>query len=81
LFNPGFGAGLRSQLFEQMVGSDLEATEVRIKADLENYFPKISLTDIKMVPTYDENYVTLRIRYSIINTNTQDEIVLNFNNA
>lgn len=81
LFNAGFGAGLRSELFEQMVGTDLEATELRIKTDIENYFPRVALSEIKLIPTYDENYLTLRIRYSILNTNTNDEITLNFNNG
>lgn len=82
LFNPGFGAGLRAQLFEQMVGNELEALELQIKSEVESYFPKVILQEIKLIPSYDENYLTLKIRYSIANTSaTDDTIILTFNNG
>ncbi len=81
LFNPGFGAGLRSQLFEQMVGNDLEAFELQIKTDIESYFPKVTLQEIKLIPSYDENYLTLKIRYNITNAGSSEDITLTFNNG
>lgn len=81
LFNSGFGAGLRSQLFEQMTTSNMDDMEYRIKNDIENYFPRVILDEIKVIPVPDQNYITLRIRYSIQNTNTQDDITLTFNNG
>ena len=81
LFNPGFGAGLRSQLFQPMVPTELEALEIQIRIDLENYFPKISLQELSVIPSYDQNYITLKMSYSIINTGNSDNITLTFNNG
>jgi len=80
IFNVGFGAGLRGELFEQMEPNNLESLEARIGDELRGYFPNVQLTQVKLVPSYDENYLTLRIRYNIENTGKSDEILLNFNN-
>lgn len=81
LFNPGFGAGLRSQLFEQMTPEIMESLEERIRMEIQMYFPKVVLTVVKVVPSYDQNYITLKIAYDIENTGKSDEILLNFNNG
>jgi len=81
LFNPGFGAGLRGELFEQMTPSSFATLEVRIKNELERYFPKIVITNIGIKPSYDNNYFTFSISYDIQNTGKSDQILLNFNNG
>ena len=81
VFNIGFGAGLRSQLFEQITSDRLDALEVRIGEELASYFPKIVLTELSIVPSYDENYITLKIKYNIENTGKADEILLNFDSS
>ena len=80
IFNAGFGAGLRGLLFEQMIPENLESLQIRIGDELAQNFPKILVTDLSVVPNYDENYLTLTIRYNIENTGNSDEILLNFNN-
>lgn len=79
VFNIGFGAGLRSQLFEQMTPDKLDALEVMLGEEIANYFPKVMLTELRVIPNYDQHYITLRIRYNIENTGKSDEILLNFN--
>ena len=81
LFNPGFGAGLRGELFEQMTSEALTTLEVRIKSELETYFPKIVVTELGIVPNFDNNYFTFTISYEIQNTGKSDQILLNFNNG
>lgn len=78
VFNIRFGAGLRSQLFEQMTLDKLDALEVTLGEEIADYFPKVLLTELKIIPNYDQNYITLRIRYNIENTGKSDEILLNF---
>jgi hypothetical protein len=81
LFNPGFGAGLQNELFEQMTTDKLKTLELRIKTEVEAYFPNVLLTDVSIAPSYDQNYFTFKISYSILNTGKSDEILLNFNNG
>jgi hypothetical protein len=40
LYDPNFGAGLKSYLFEQMTDLGLEGLEENIKQDIQRYFPK-----------------------------------------
>lgn len=80
-FNPGFGAGLRSRLFEQMTPDNLEGLEAAIKEDIQLYFPRVLVTDIKITPSYDQNYFTLTFKYNILNTGNTDQVILNFFNS
>lgn len=80
LFAPGFGAGLRRELFEQMTPEKALTLEAKLRKDLDNYFPKINVTTMAVTPNYDRNYITLSIAYEIVNTGVSDEISLNFNN-
>jgi phage baseplate assembly protein W len=81
LYDPSFGAGLRSYLFEQMTDLGLEGLEEAIKVDIQRYFPKALVSGINITPNYDQNYFTLSISYSIQNTGIQDQILLNFQNG
>ena len=81
LYDPNFGAGLKSYLFEQMTGLGLEGLEENIKQDIQRYFPKALVSGIKIVPNYDQNYFTLSIDYAIQNTGIEDQILLNFQNG
>jgi phage baseplate assembly protein W len=81
LYDPNFGAGLKSYLFEQMTDLGLEGLEENIKQDIQRYFPKALVSGIKIVPNYDQNYFTLSINYAIQNTGIEDQILLNFQNG
>jgi phage baseplate assembly protein W len=81
LFNPGFGAGLRGQLFEQMTASSLASLEERIKTEIEAYFPKVLVTNLKITPEYDSNLFIFSLTYEIQNTGKSDQILLNFQNG
>lgn len=80
IFDIGFGAGLRAELFEQMTPEKLETMQVVIGEEIAQYFPKVQITELSFTPNYDQNYLTLTIRYNIENTGKADEILLNFNN-
>ncbi len=79
IFNSSFGAGLRAQLFEQMTPDKLDTLQSALAEELSSYFPRILLTEISITPNYDQNYITVKLRYNIQNTGKSDEILLNFN--
>ena len=81
LYYPNFGAGLNASLFEQMTENSLDTLKERLKAEINQYFPNASVIEIKIIPSYDQNYFTLTLSYTIKNTGIEDEILLNFQNG
>ena len=47
-FNPTFGAGLRSRLFEQIAQSSLEDIKQSLISQIENNFPNVSISDLNV---------------------------------
>jgi phage baseplate assembly protein W len=80
IMNPNMGAGIREQLFEQITNNTVENVEDIITFGLNDYFPQVKLTDLKVSAAPDQNIMQIYFSYSIKNTNIQDEITINFNN-
>lgn len=76
--NPNLGAGLRPLLFNQMTDDNTDAVESAIRRGISNWFNNISLTDLKINQSPDTNTVTILLKYSINNTNVQDQLAINF---
>ena len=81
VFNPGFGAGLRDLLFEQITQESLQSLEISIRSGLEINFPNINLIDLRVITDQDKNTIYVSFSYEIINTGIQDEININFQNG
>lgn len=81
VMNPIFGAGIREQLFEQIVQGTVQNIEDIIKFGLSDYFPQVKLNKLNVDASPDQNLIQVYFSYSIINTNIQDEILINFNNG
>jgi phage baseplate assembly protein W len=66
-FHPEFGSNLSNHLFEPMT----YATSLRIKDSivetLENFEPRVSLTNINVSAKEDQNAYHVRLRFFIIN--------------
>lgn len=80
IMNPNFGAGIREQLFEQIINNTAENLEDIITFGLNDNFPQIQLTNLIVNTSPDQNTIQIYFSYSIKNTNIQDEITINFNN-
>lgn len=81
IFEPEFGLGLRKKLFEHMVDeveSDIIGT---IQAGIESYFPKIQVQNIEITRLPENNSITVYMSYKIVNTNQEDEILINIENG
>lgn len=81
IMNPIFGAGIREQLFEQISQDTAQNIEDIISFGLQEYFPQIRLNNLSVNASPDENLIQVYFSYSILNTNIQDEISINFNNG
>ena len=74
LFDPGFGSGIRSLLFEP--NTNLDTISDNLKEGIEAYVQNIIVKDVSAVSD-DNNVVYIKISYSI--NNQPDELTLALN--
>lgn len=72
--NPGFGAGLKAFIFEQITNDNLDNLREDINSKLANYFPNINVDDLTITGDPESNQVNVFLQYSINNTNISDNI-------
>lgn len=77
-FNPDLGAGLRAILFDQMTDDAQEEVEYVVQTGLSTWFPNVVVKELRTQASPDTNTFTVFLRYSIANTNIQDELLINF---
>lgn len=77
-FNPNFGAGLRAILFEQISQEKEEEVRYVVSTGISTWFPNVIIQELRTVSTPDSNLFTLYLKYSVANTNIQDELLINF---
>lgn len=78
ILKPNFGSSIKDQIFENITQDKLSEVNEIIQFNIENYFPSIKLEELNIIP--DNNVINIYIKYSIKNTNIQDDIQINFNN-
>lgn len=76
--NPTFGTPLRQLLFDNINQELTDKIKTSIKVGLVEYFPKVITTDLQVIGNPDTNIVTLSLRYTIQDTNIEDEVAINF---
>jgi phage baseplate assembly protein W len=79
IFNPNFGANIRSQLFRQIEDPDIDALSVTIKAGIANYFSNIVITKFTIIGDPEAHSLTIEFSYKINNTGASDNIIININ--
>jgi hypothetical protein len=78
LGNPTFGAGLKNYLFEQITSNNLDFLEENIQEKIKNNFPLVKVNEVELTSNPDNNEISLSVKYSINNTNLNDELELSF---
>ena len=79
-FNPSFGAGLRSLLFNNITEAELDGIRLQILDDLQLFFPRVEITNLSLIPNADANTIIFSMRYAIKDSNIEDEVIINFDN-
>lgn len=80
VFNPGFRAGLRKFVFQQISTQGVSEIENYILSVIEKYFPNIQGV-IQIQSTPDRNTILITITYSIVNTGINDTAQINLTNG
>jgi len=78
VFNLDFGAGLRNMLFEGITQEKIEELKLNIIKSLELYFPRVQVSSLNLKAYPDQNLINFELKYSVVQTNIQDEISINF---
>lgn len=76
--NPNLGTGLQTALFDQMTLDIEDRVEQVIRTGINRWFPNVILNTLDVLTSPDTNTLTVVMRYSVRNTNIQDELVINF---
>ena len=81
IFNPTFGAGLRSRLFEQITQESNDALEASIRSSVENQFADVIVYNLKVTADPDRSTIYVQFSYSIKSSGESDTILLNVQNG
>ena len=79
VFNPAFGAGIRSKLFEQITNETTDDLDTLVRSGVERYFPNVVVTALTFTADPDQNLLTISFSYTIKNTRESDNIILSIN--
>ena len=76
--NPTFGGGLRSFIFQQINENSLDGLKENVSLKLETYFPNVIINSLDVLKRDDENSVVVQLKYSIANSNINDNLTFQF---
>lgn len=76
--NVNFGNSLQNLLFEQLTEDMLPAIDAAVREDLRIYFPSIQVIEIVTEGVPDRNIIQFSMRYRVVDTNIEDELIINF---
>jgi phage baseplate assembly protein W len=76
--NLDFGNSLQPLLFEQLTQEKIVQIRNEVRRDLQRYFPRVQPIEFNVEGDPDNNVVQFLLTYRVIDTNIEDELVLNF---
>ena len=74
VFNPSFGADLRSLVFKNPTATSLDELQFEIENALIILFPEIEVKEINFEDQGNENSITFSLTYNIITLGIEDSI-------
>lgn len=80
-FNPTFGAGLRSKIFEQISSDTLDNLKLSLTSQIEANFPYIQITTLDIIGDPNNNSINIKFSYILLNTSESDTAVISIQNA
>lgn len=78
ILNPLFGSDISRTVFEPISDNTLAGLENIIREDIELYFPQVKVESLNINSVEDQNIVQVILKYSVLNSPT-DNIEINFN--
>lgn len=78
VLNPDFGIGLRSMLFEQATQDSRDQIDYMVRKGLSDWFPQVVINTLTITVEPNNYTATVYLKYSVSQTNIQDELLINF---
>tara|TARA_Y100000034_G_scaffold104320_1_gene130774 strand:- start:375 stop:806 length:432 start_codon:yes stop_codon:yes gene_type:complete len=78
ILNPNFGANLRAYIFEAINTNTFDVLEMKIKEDINNYFPMVNIQDLQVLGSEEFQRVKIILTYFSIDSNNPDTVDLTF---
>jgi phage baseplate assembly protein W len=76
--NPTFGGGLREFVFQQITTNNLDFLKEKIQQEIATFFQNIQIGTLNVLKQEDANTITIELTYSVINTNINDTLQIEF---
>ena len=80
-FNPNFGAGLRSFLFEQLETNTAQDLQTMLISQIESNFPNVNIVNLTVTSDVNIGAINIEFSYNIRNTKESDEVLLTIQNV
>ena len=80
-FNPNFGAGLRSFLFEQLETNTTDDLQTMLISQIESNFPNVNIVCLVVTSDVNIGAINIEFSYNIRNTKESDEVLLTIQNV
>jgi hypothetical protein len=80
-FNPNFGAGLRSFLFEQLETNTSQDLQTMLISQIESNFPNVNIINLTVTSDVNIGAINIEFSYNIRNTKESDEVLLTIQNV
>ena len=80
-FNPNFGAGLRSFLFEQLETNTAQDLQTMLISQIESNFPNVNIVNLTVTSDFNIGAINIEFSYNIRNTKESDEVLLTIQNV
>lgn len=77
--DPNYGVGVRQILFENMTVGVLNNWRDKISDAINKYLSYINLSQVEIVPYYEENKINIKIVYSLFKDTEQQILELSMN--
>jgi phage baseplate assembly protein W len=78
VFNPEFGANLKTTIFEGIVEDTSELIKELINFNVSLFMPEITITNIEITKSEDTNTILVAVFYRINISGTADQITVEF---
>lgn len=73
-FAPDLGSDVYASLFEQLDAFTLNSIEDEIRQTIRNFESRIIVTNLDLIPNYEENSIQVNLEYQIVGENISYEI-------
>jgi phage baseplate assembly protein W len=76
--NPEFGCDIKKSIFDFINTDNINKINNNIRVGVQTFIPEINLENVIITPEPDQNYVNVKVEYSMRISGETDEIQINF---